>query len=402
MKIAFISYEFPPDTGKGGIGTYVKQTAAAMAAVGMDVHVFAGSQQRACTITEEGYQVHLTNCTDVHDFRLRVVDSFTVVQELSPFDLIESAEINGNAWEIKKKYPLLPLIVRLHAPGYLVESLKKRYIPFWAKLRFVAGSLKKLKPDLGYWRKYHKENDPDYQFTLLAEYITAPSESMKEWAVENWELDATRINVIPNIFLAPESLLKNTVSKDALFKTVLFFGRLNVLKGLVNASLAMKQILREYPDWKFTVIGDDGEGPYAKVSMRVWMNEKLIPVKGQVEFLAGMKYELLLDAVANADIVLLPSLFESFSYTCAEAMAAGKAIVGSKNGGMAMLIENNKSGLLVDPESTEEIYAAVKKLIADNDKRYQLALSARKRILSNFDPHHTVAAFSSYYKTLLN
>ena len=43
MRIAFISWEFPPATGKGGIGTYVTQIAKAMACMHHDVHVFAGN-----------------------------------------------------------------------------------------------------------------------------------------------------------------------------------------------------------------------------------------------------------------------------------------------------------------------------------------------------------------------
>ena len=64
MKIGFISYEFPPDTGKGGIGTYVSQIAAAMAACGMDVHVFAGSNERTSTKLMNGYKVHRVQCNN--------------------------------------------------------------------------------------------------------------------------------------------------------------------------------------------------------------------------------------------------------------------------------------------------------------------------------------------------
>ena len=43
MRIAILSYEYPPETGFGGIGTYAYYQARALAKLGHDVHVFAGS-----------------------------------------------------------------------------------------------------------------------------------------------------------------------------------------------------------------------------------------------------------------------------------------------------------------------------------------------------------------------
>ncbi len=400
MRIAYISHEFPPDTGKGGIGTYVKQMATAMAKKGIDVHVFAGSPLKSGSFIVDGFQLHLVQCDNGLDFKEKVLTFFSEQQQLLPFDLMESPEIGGNAWEIKKHYPQLPLIVRLHAPDYLVESLKKKYIPFFAKLRFVLGAFRRLTWDMGYWRKYNKEQDADYQFIQLADYITAPSKAMKNWVLENWDITTSKITVIPNLFLPDPAFLQIPVAAQNTYKRVVFFGRLNVLKGLVNATIAMKKILRVNPDWHFRVIGDDGNGPYAGTSMRNWMNQELKTVLNQVEFIDGMSYELLPVSIEQAEIVLLPSLFESFSYTCAEAMAAGKAIVGSKNGGMADLLVDGESGLLVDPENTAALYEALAKLIVDEEARYQMSINARQRIVTEFNTDVITQKCVDYYRAI--
>lgn len=400
MRIAFISHEFPPDTGKGGIGTYVKQIATAMAGKGIDVHVFAGSPYKTGSVILDGIQLHLVQCENGLDFREKVLPVFAEQQQLFPFDVMESPEIGGNAWEIKKQYPQLPLLVRLHAPDYLVESLKKRYIPFFAKLRFVLGAFRRLTWDMGYWRMYNKEQDADYQFILLANYISAPSEAMKNWVLQNWHIPASKIKIIPNFFLPAPAFVQIPIAEKNSYKRIVFFGRLNVLKGLVNASIAMKKILQLNPDWQFRVIGDDGNGPYAGTSMRNWMKQELKTVLKQVEFMDGMAYELLPASIAQAEIVLLPSLFESFSYTCAEAMAAGKAIVGSKNGGMADLLVDDESGLLVDPENVADIYNAIKKLMEDYESRYQISINARHRILTEFNTELITHKCIAYYKAI--
>lgn len=398
MRIAFITYEFPPDTGKGGIGTYVSQAAAAMAELGFDIHVFAGSNKSAGTKYSGGIYIYHIQCRNANDFRNKVVNVFALQHASLAFDVMESPEINGNAWEIKKRFPEIPLIVRLHAPNYLVESTKKRYVTLKTKLRFVAGSVRRLKFDLGYWKPYDRSTDEDYQFIQLADHITAASEAMKEWAVNNWQIAPGNIYVIPNIFSPPVSLLDIPILKELTYKRIVFFGRLNVLKGLVNATIAMKKILKEYPDWQFRIIGDDGPGPNIHISMGSWMQRKLKEVIGQVEFMDGLPYKELPILISPCEIVLLPSLFESFSYTCAEAMAAGKAVVGSNNGGMADLLQNNKSGMLINPEKQSEVYAAIKKIITGNSCRYELSVNARARILNDFDAKKTALKYKSLYE----
>lgn len=401
MQFAFISYEFPPDTGKGGIGTYVSQMAKAMAAQGNETHVFAGSTYRAGSEATDGYRVHRVQCENGNDFKEKVVPVFAAQEAITSFDWIESPEINGNAWEIKKKFPSIPLVVRLHAPNHLVESLKKTYLPFTAKLRFVLGAVRRLKFDLGYWRPYNKNADSDYQFIQLADYITAPSQAMKDWAVDNWQLDAGKITVISNLFFPSQQLLDIPIIEKLTYKRIVFFGRLNVLKGLVNATKAMKKMLQKYPDWQFRVIGDDGPGPDNNITMRNWMKLQLKEVNDRVEFMDGVAYEDLPAAISDSEIVLLPSLFESFSYTCAEAMAAGKAVVGSNNAGMADLIENEKSGLLVNPYKHQEITVALNKLISNNDFRYKMSMQARKNILTKQNANDTVAQYQRYYLNLM-
>ena len=402
MRIAFISYEFPPDTGKGGIGTYVQQIAQAMALSGMDVQVFAGSPHRTISETINGYLVHWVQCNSAEDYRINVVDRFLIEHTAKPFDCMESPEIGGNAREIKKRLPQLPLIVRLHAPNYLVEHLKKHYVSFSAKLRFVLGAVKRLRWDLGYWRKYQPATDPDFQFIQLANYITAPSDAMKQWVVKHWQITPEKIVVLPNIFAPAATWLQIPINKDLTHKRIVFFGRLNVLKGLVNATNAVKRLLKEFPDWQFRVIGNDGFGPSGHGSMKAWMQQELAAVMQQVEFVDGLQYEDLPTSVAPAEIVLLPSLFESFSYTCAEAMAVGKAIVGSANGGMADLLVHNQSGLLIDPLNEKAIYSSLKKLIMDNGLRYEFSIRARERILTQFNADKACGQFVVYYQSMVN
>ena len=169
----------------------------------------------------------------------------------------------------------------------------------------------------------------------------------------------------------------------------------------MNCSKAIKKVLKEKPEWKFRIIGDDGPGPYRFKSMKAWIQQYLKEVKTQVEFIEGLPYDQLPMEIADAEIVVLPSLFESFSYTCVEAMAAGKAIVGSENGGMKDLLQNLQSGLLVNPEKVSGIYNAINKLINDNALRYNLSVNARNRTQTDFNSVTTLKNYDRFYENII-
>ncbi|MEO8577882.1 MAG: glycosyltransferase family 4 protein [Gemmatimonadales bacterium] len=400
MRIAFITYEFPPDTGKGGIGTYVSQVSTMLARAGCDVHVFAGSHSRQADALEKGVNVHWVKCSDPDDFKHKVLTPFAAEQKASGFDLMESPEIHGNASEVKRAFPHLPLIVRLHGPNWLVEHTKEKYIPLASKLRFVMGALRRGKVDPGYWRRYDTANDLDRRFALMADSITAPSSTMKNWAEKHWKLPADSITVIPNKFTPLQGFMEQPIAAEENTEIV-FFGRLNVLKGLVNATHAMKRILKEHSACRFKVIGDDGPGPDHKVRMRQWMRVQLKPYLARVEFCDGLPYDRLPEAIENASIVLLPSLFESFSYTCAEAMAAGKAVIGSRGTGMQDMIQHEINGVLIDPDEPAEIFAAIDRLLRDKDLRRSLSVAARETISNQFDDEKLTQTYLDHFRRVI-
>lgn len=402
MRIAFITDVFSPDYGKGGIGTYTTQIAGQLALSGWDVHVFAPGKSKIGTEISDGYTVHRIAFDENEVFRERLLSVFTEMQSLKPFDLVECPEINGNALLVKDKFPALRLVVRLHAPGHLVEKLKNRYVPLTAKLRFFLGGLRRGRIDRGYWRPYKKEEDVDYSMTAKADLITAPSNAMKQWAINNWQINDDKITVIPNPFLPSQNFLGIPVEFDNKYKKILFFGRLNALKGLVALTKSVKKILLEFSDWTFEAIGDDGPGLKGGTSMKKWMEHELTDVKDRVIFTDGVAYEILHTKLRTADFVVLPSLFESFSYTCVEAMAAGRAVIGSKNGGMADLLANGKYGIVVNPFSHKEIYIAIKKMILNPGLRGDMAIEARCHLKQEYGIQKITAEFKSFYKTVVD
>jgi glycosyltransferase involved in cell wall biosynthesis len=402
FSIAFITAEFPPDNGKGGIGTYVSQLAEALAAFGAEVHVFAGSPYREETEIVRGYSVHWIKFNHLQQYREKVADCFAAVHTAAPFDLMESAEIGYNAILVKQRFPHLPLVVRAHAPNHLVEQTKRTYYNFAVKARFFLGALRRLKWDLGYWRKYNPLLDEEYKFTMMADYISCPSFAMQKWLSDQWQIEPARVDMFPNIFLPSDQLLQIDLPGKQSENIVLFFGRLNVLKGLVNATLAMKVILKRYPQWRFWLVGDDGAGPLLGTTMKKWIEEELELYADRLSFFPGVPHHEIPKYLSVANIVLLPSLFESFSYTCAEAMSAARPVIGSKAGGMAGMIEHGKSGILVNPHCVAEMVSAVQTIVENETYRNELALAARETVLSKIGSAEISRSIFQYYLNIVN
>jgi len=383
LHIAYITHEFPPDTGFGGIGTYTCHIAKMMLALGHTPEVFTASFERDITEVYEDYFVHRVKVKNLKDFKYKVTDKFTEVHKKKPFQLMECPEIGGEAEFIKDKYPAIPLIVRLHTPGVLVTRLQNAYSPLFQKMRFVVGGMIRGKIDFGYWSKHDKNqmSDPDFLITEKAKLITAPSKAMKQWAVKFWQIDPEKIRVIPNPYLPAHDLLNIPIEKTS--KRITFVGRLNILKGMVSLTKAIPAVLDKHPDWVFRFIGKNEKSHIPGTNMKNWMQEQLYRHKDAVEFIDWVDNKDLASYYADSEICVFPSLFESFSYVCVEAMSAGRAIVGSEKGGMIELL-GEECGLLINPYKFRSISRAINKFIEHPELREKCKENARKRILNSF------------------
>lgn len=96
------------------------------------------------------------------------------------------------------------------------------------------------------------------------------------------------------------------------------------------------------------------------------------------------------------DVVVIPSHNEAFGLTVIEAMAAGKAIIGSSHGAIPEILE--ESGELVDPFNTSKFIEIIQKLSSDQEKRQCMSIMARERACEYFDQDKHVDTLLNIYK----
>jgi UDP-glucose 4-epimerase len=225
--------------------------------------------------------------------------------------------------------------------------------------------------------------------------ITAPSEAMKQWAVKFWRIAPRRISVVPNSYVPSAALLDVQHSNE--YRQITFMGRLNVLKGIVAFTYAAKIVLKKYPHWTIQFVGNDEASPIASMSAQRWIQEQLAAHSHQISFLGWVEYSQLPHVYAHTEIAVVPSLFESFSYVCAEAMSAGCAVVGSRQSAMRELLGHNEFGLLVKPKSAKQLAKAIIWLIENPDLRAELGKKARQRVLTEYNAERIGAMQEKIY-----
>jgi phosphatidylinositol alpha-1,6-mannosyltransferase len=76
---------------------------------------------------------------------------------------------------------------------------------------------------------------------------------------------------------------------------------------------------------------------------------------------------------------------EGFGIVFLEANAAGTAVIAGRSGGVADAVEDGRSGVLVNPESIDDIAAATTRLLLEDEVAAELISYGRKRVRHHFD-----------------
>jgi glycogen synthase len=391
MRIAYISYEYPPDTAFGGIATYMYNISRVMRLRGHEVEVFCASEKNNALhqLEEDGRVVHCLLCKDRKTFREAALTIFTERHTAQPFDIVESPEYNADGLRIKEKFPQLPLVVKFHTPSFFVKQLNKAH----RKNTFK----QQLKRWLGIGR-YQKEKDAEYAISLLADGLCAPSQAMKNVVSEAWQILPEKITVMPNLYLPTDALLR--LPAESHYNRVTFIGRLEMRKGVDKLAQAIPAVLQQYPGVQFRFVGKSDPAPDGKRLMSEYIQEMLKEDAAQLEFTGSVLPEAIPQYLAETDICVFPSLWEAAGYVCLEAMSAARGIVASYNGGMKDMLEDCRGGILVDPYNVNAIAEGIVFLLQHPGERKAMAGRAREKV-QQFYCKELAAMNEAFYHQLI-
>ena len=176
-------------------------------------------------------------------------------------------------------------------------------------------------------------------------------------------------------------------------------GRLTPGKGQRVFIEALAELARERPDLDVhgVIVGglkaDEGSREEYVAELQALVAER--GLEPRVTF-TGFRRDLarLFEVL---DVVCVPSRNEAFGLTVIEAMAAGKAVIGSASGAIPELIDAH-SGRLADPESAREWAAALEELASDEGLRRCMGANARERVKKHFQLTRHVEGLTEVYR----
>ncbi len=404
VRIAFISHEFPPETGGGGIGTYLDQATRFLVQAGHSVEVFCGAASIPGTSTNhDGVRVHRIEATGALAFRQNVVPVFAAVHKTDPFDVMEGTDFDAPANDIKAAFPKLPYVVKLHTPRFVVDELHYRPPTRWQEWRMRLGAYRRGRgPSLPRPIREQPAALAEIAALVLADEIASPSQAIAR-AASQWvaRAIADKISVFPYPYAPPAALLAIAPGGDS--QRITFVGRLEERKGVIDLADAVPLVLAVHPGARFRFIGRSMTAPESSGDMRTYLQKRLGKSAAAVEFTGPVSPAEIPRLLAETDILAAPSHWESFGLVCCEGLAAARAVIGSSAGGMVEILDGGRCGELVPPAEPTVLADRIIRLLADADRRRRLGELGRHYLLEAYSVVRGVeSALASYERAILH
>jgi glycosyltransferase involved in cell wall biosynthesis len=116
--------------------------------------------------------------------------------------------------------------------------------------------------------------------------------------------------------------------------------------------------------------------------------------------LGRLETAALAQAYAAADVMVVPSLQESFGKTAAEALACGTPVVAFRGTGLVDIVDHQQTGYLAAPFDVADLAAGMAWVLADADRHAQLRQAARTQALQRFALEHQAVQYRDLFQDL--
>lgn len=226
----------------------------------------------------------------------------------------------------------------------------------------------------------------------LGENFTCVSPYIKKYVLENYKK--------VNLSLVPNFIDYNIKGKDVLNENPIIVSINNGFdnrKNVKNLILAFSLIKKELPNASLKLYGNGygiGEDAY------YWTKENS-SIDG-IEFKGNIDNKSILEELTFADLLIHPSLEESFGMIFLEAMITKTAIIAGKySGATPWVLDNGKAGALVDVNKPEDIANKAIEILKSNFK-WKLYIDEGLKRVEEFSIEKIGELYLENYKNIIN
>jgi glycogen synthase len=382
LTVCLLSQEYPPAV-IGGIGRLTYELACGLAERGHTVHVLSKSATGHNTVDfEDGVWVH------------RLVEDR---EEVPP---PVGSKFPAQIW--RRSARLLREVKRIHAmhpvdivegPVWDAEGLATVLDGSFVTVTSLETPLKMALETNPGWTDGSAEQRQFFDQLIAAETaaitgasaVRAISGAIAETMTKLYgiEFRAGQLSVTP-IGMADRSVGRSA-ERVGRFTDVLFAGRFENRKGIDVLLEVIPSLCTEHKQARFILVGDDRPNAGGKTFASAFRKRHArAPFLDRVIFAGRISDEVLEQRLAQCEIFVGPSRYESFGLVFLEAMMFGKPVVGCRIGGMREVIDEGVTGLLAAPGEAQSLRTAISTLLADPEKRAAMGQAGRARFIENY------------------
>jgi glycosyltransferase involved in cell wall biosynthesis len=408
MNIVMISQEYPPYL-VGGTATHVQELIQGFAGHGHSIDLFTYSMERSFSIMDHGARIHFFHFP-LPDRKHQYDGGVHEVEQVNGMlaEYVKRVLGNGRAPDVIHAHDWVcfgcanrlrelfgsPVVLTMHMVwGAVVDSIVRH--PQRADLIKTEGDC-----------------------CRRADKVIAVSHSVRNEVVRRYGVDGFRVEVVFNGFdpalFDPAAISGEAVEAEreclALNgkKLIVYAGRLSPQKGLVPLLRSAMYVLQERADVLYAIAGGLERGGHSDVLTD--MAARHPRLKDKVIFLNRISRERLAALYRLATLAVVPSLYEPFGYAALEPMAMGKPVIATDTGGLAEIIENGKSGLLVPlvkvnsgyDVDVQKLAQAQLAILDDSLLANRLGKGAQARVYSKFRTSQMIEGTWHTYQSVLS
>jgi glycosyltransferase involved in cell wall biosynthesis len=406
LKIAYLTYRGKPHVG--GQGVYTRHLTKALVDLGHTVEVFSGQPY---PVLDERITLHKLPSLDLWNeqypgrfpaywevktkgdlvetlshlkgtfgeplgFSVRVLDVLKKRQR--EFDLVHDNQCLG--YGILGIEKIIPTIVTLHHPITRDRALEMEHQTKRSKKRSI-----------GRWYGFVKMQGR--VASRMPRVVVVSENSIKDIHADmGVSLDRMRlvpVGVDPELFVPMPHVTRRpgrlitTASADV------------ALKGLSYLLEAMAK-LRTERDVTLTIIGKPREGASNDLIDKLGL-------RPHIEFVSGVSDERIVELYAEAELAVVPSLYEGFSLPAIEAMSTGICLVATDGGALPEVTgRDGETVLQCKAGDVEALTAAIRRGLDDADLRARVGAAGRTRVVERWSWKHCAQLTVDQYREVLS
>jgi glycosyltransferase involved in cell wall biosynthesis len=408
LRIALLAYRGKPHVG--GQGIYIRHLAKALVDLGHHVEVLGGQPY---PVLDERVPLIELPSLDIYNeyFPLRMPGiwelkhwpDFVEVASFSNGTFPEPLAFSLRAWEHLRTrkgefdvvhdnqtlgYGLLgiqrdfPVLATIHHPITVDRRLELEHAEGWYKRLSL--------------RRWYAFTRMQTRVARRMRRVVTVSENSFRDIVRDHHVDASRMHIVP-VGVDPD-LFRPMPDVERIPGRLITTASADVtMKGLTFLLEAVAKLRTERDDIHLTVIGRKKEGG---ASARKIDELGLEP---HITWVTGVPDERIVELYAEAEVAVVPSLYEGFSLPAIEAMSCGIPLVATTGGALPEVVgPDGETALAVPPGDAEALASRIRDALAEPELRARIGAAGRERVQSQWSWRHTAERTVEQYRALIN